>query len=496
MPVSLVALLKNVPGARLLGDRLPAIEGIAYDSRRVRPGELFVCIRGLTHDGHHFAAEAVAKGASALVVEEPLGLGVPEVLVPSARAAMGQIAAAFYGDPSRRLRMVGVTGTNGKTTTTYLVRSALERAGRRTGLVGTVEQVTGASRHEASRTTPESVDLQRLLREMLDSGCQACVMEVSSHGLVLERTEGTEFDVAVFTNLTQDHFDFHNSFEEYFEAKARLFRSLRGGERTGVKREKRAVVNLDDPHAARFIEAAGAPVVTYGIESAADFRAESIQVSPRGVRYVARTPAGPVEVELRLPGRFNVYNSLAALAVSYVEGIDLETAAGGMAGTVVPGRFEPVEEGQPFAVIVDYAHSPDSLENVLRTARSLTGGRLLCVFGAGGDRDRTKRPLMGSVAARLADVVIITSDNPRSEDPAAICSEIQAGAKGAARCEIVLDRREAIRKAIGEAAPGDLVLIAGKGHETYQEVNGVKLHFDDREEAALAIRGRMEHGAG
>lgn len=495
MPTSLGVLLSNLPGARLLGDRLPEVAGIAYDSRRVRPGELFVCVRGASHDGHRFAADAVAKGACALIVEEPLGLGVPEVVVPSSRAAMGAAAAAFYGFPSRRLRVIGVTGTNGKTTTTYLVRGALERAGRRTGLIGTVEQVTGAARREASRTTPESVEVQALLAEMVESGCAACVMEVSSHGLVLERTAGTEFDVAIFTNLTHDHLDFHKDLEEYLEAKTRLFRALNSGERAGLKAEKRAIVNADDPHASRFIEASGAPVVTYGIERAADFCAGSIDLGPGGVRYVARTPEGPVEVRLRLPGRFNVYNSLAALAAAYAEGVDLEAAAAGMAGTLVPGRFEPVDEGQPFAVIVDYAHAPDSLENVLRTARSLTEGRLICVFGAGGDRDRRKRPVMGRIASHLADVVYITSDNPRSEDPAAICAEIAAGAEGAARCEVVVDRREAIRRAVDEAEAGDFVLIAGKGHETYQEVNGVKLHFDDREEAALAIRGRMARGA-
>ena len=491
MSISLRELLKNLPGARLLGEGDPEVSGIAYDSRRVRPGELFVCVRGASHDGHRFAAEAVAKGARALIVEEPLGLGVPEVVVASSRAAMGAAAAAFHGFPSRRLRMIGVTGTNGKTTTTYLVRSALERAGMRTGLIGTVEQVTGAGRREASRTTPESVEIQALLAEMVRSGCRACVMEVSSHGLALNRTAGTEFDVAIFTNLTHDHLDFHNNLEDYLEAKARLFRSLISAERTGLKAEKRAIINADDPRASRFIEASSAPVITYGIEREADFRAESIEVGPKGARYVARTPVGPVEVRLRLPGRFNVYNSLAALATACAEGADLEAAAAGIAET----RFEPVDEGQPFAVVVDYAHAPDSLENVLRTARSLTEGRLICVFGAGGDRDRSKRPVMGRVAALLADVVFITSDNPRSEDPAAICAEIAAGAEGAARLEVVVDRREAIRRAIGEAEPGDFVLIAGKGHETYQEVKGVKVHFDDREEAALAIRGRMNRGA-
>lgn len=496
MSVSLGDLLKNLPDARLLGDRLPEVEGIAYDSRRVRPGELFVCIRGLVHDGHHFAAEAVAKGAVALLVEEPLGLGVPEVLVPNTRRAMGEAAAAFYGAPSQRLRLIGVTGTNGKTTTTYLIRSALERSGRRTGLIGTVEQITGSLRRDAARTTPESLDIQMLLREMVDGGCVACAMEVSSHGLALERTTGTQFDVAVFTNLSHDHFDFHKDFDEYLEAKAGLFRSLRFGERTGVKRQKGAVINLDDAQAGRFIDAAGAPVITYGIESAADFRASEVEVNAGGVRYVAQTPQGSIRVHTRLPGRFNVYNSLAALAACYIEGVDLEAAAEGLAETVVPGRFEPVEAGQEFAVIVDYAHTPDSLENVLKTARGLAEGRLICVFGAGGDRDRSKRSLMGSVAARLADVLVITSDNPRSEDPARICSEIEEGARGAARCEVILDRREAIRRAIYEAAPGDLVLIAGKGHERYQEIDGVKLHFDDREEAVKAIRDRMAHGAG
>lgn len=490
--IPLIQLAKCLDAARITrgGDTL--ITGVAYDSREVRPGDLFICVQGFVHDGHRFAPDAVARGASALVVERELPFDVPQVVVGDARTAMGQLAAAFYGNPSQDLRVIGVTGTNGKTTTAYLVRALLENAGRRCGIIGTVVQSTGAGELPASRTTPESVDIQRLMREMADNGCQAVAMEVSSHGLVLKRTVGIEFDVAVFTNLTQDHFDFHRTFDDYLRAKRQLFTALAPAG-AGLKARKAAVINGDDPYAQKFLEASAAPAITYGLSEERDLWASDVRVTADGVRYIARTNKGQAPVRLRLTGRFNVYNSLAALAVGLVEGVDLEEAAAGIAQTVVPGRFEPVDEGQDFAVIVDYAHTPDSLENVLKTARGLAKERVICVFGAGGDRDRTKRPIMGQIAAELADFVVITSDNPRSEDPEAICREVAAGAEkaGAAPFDVIVDRREAIRHAISVANAGDLVLIAGKGHETYQEIGGEKLHFDDREEARLALRERL-----
>ena len=495
MSLTLTQLLEDLPGARLSAP-VPAgdvrVGGIAYDSRRVQPGEIFVCIRGFVHDGHEYAAQAAEKGAAALLVERVVPVALPQVVVDDTRRAMGLVAARLYGHPSSRLRLIGVTGTNGKTTTTFLVRSILEEAGRTCGLIGTVEQSVGRRKSAAARTTPESADIQRLLSEMVANGCSAAAMEVSSHGLVLQRMVGTEFDVAVFTNLTQDHLDFHRTLDDYRDAKALLFRSLVPADpQNPVKARKCAVINADDPQAEAFVRASAAPVVTYGLTDEADVRARDVRVEADGVSYTLVTPVGSRPVRLRLTGRFNVYNSLAAIAVAIHEGVDLDTAARGIEHTVVPGRFEPVVAGQDFSVIVDYAHTPDSLENVLQTARSLTKGRVICVVGAGGDRDRTKRPLMGEVAAQLADYVVVTSDNPRSEDPAAICEDVAAGVRRRpVPFDIVIDRREGIRRAIAAARTGDIVLIAGKGHETYQEFKGQRIHFDDREEARKALLER------
>ena len=494
MALTIGEIAAKLPKAEVIGDPKVAVRGICYDSRRCEAGDLFVAVRGFVSDGHDYAADAARRGAAAVLAERRLDLALPQVIVDDSRRAMGLAAAHFYGDPSHRLRVIGVTGTNGKTTTTYMVRSLLRAAGRKVGLIGTIEQSIDGEAIEASRTTPESVDLQRLFAAMVEKGCAAAVMEVSSHGLALGRTTGTEFDVAVFTNLTQDHFDFHRDMEDYLNAKALLFRSL--GEGSPVKTGKCAVINGDDPHAPRFAQASAAPVVTYGLGDGCDFRAVSVRIASGGVEYTAVTPQGRVPVRLRLTGRFNVYNSLAALAVAHSEGIDLEAAAPALEETVVPGRFEPVRKGQDFSVIIDYAHTPDGLVNVLETARDIAAGRVICVVGAGGDRDRAKRPLMGEVAARLADIVIVTSDNPRSEDPLAICEEVAEGARRAGGAfEVVVDRREAIRNAVRAAKAGDLVLIAGKGHETYQEVKGVKFPFDDRVEAAKALEEILTHGS-
>src|SRR3954452_18923855 len=389
------------------------ITGLAYDNRAVTPGTLFFCVVGFTRDGHDFAPEAIARGAAALVVERPLGLGVPEVLVDDVRAAMAPVAARFHGDPTARLDVVGITGTNGKTTTAFLVRALLEAAGRRTALLGTVKSVIGGQEDTLARTTPEAVDLQAAFARMLAGGDRACAMEVSSHALELRRADAIHWDVAVFTNLTQDHLDFHPTMEDYYSAKRRLFDA---GPRVSV-------VNVDDPYGRRLAGELG-DAVTYAIDADADLRATGVSTTLSGAEF----EAGGLRLRSPLPGRFNVANVLAAVATARALGVDDATIERALpTAAAVPGRFEPVDEVQPFAVLVDYAPTPDSLDNVLRAARELTARRVVVVFGAGGDRDRGKRPLMGEIAAQLADEVIVTSDNPRSEDPEAIVAEIVAG---------------------------------------------------------------------
>jgi UDP-N-acetylmuramoyl-L-alanyl-D-glutamate--2,6-diaminopimelate ligase len=463
-----------------MGSGAPEVEisGLAYSTEHVRPGTLFFCVKGFRLDGHDFAPEAVRRGAAALVCERPLELGVPDVVVPDVRAAMGPVAARFNGDPSRNLRIVGITGTNGKTTTAFLVRALLEAAGLRTGLLGTVTSIVGGREESVVRTTPEAIDLHATFRRMLDAGDRACAMEVSSHALALGRTDSIEFACRVFTNLTQDHLDFHPTMEDYYLAKRRLF------EGPGP-----AVINIDDPYGARLageVERA----VTFGIESPADYRASDIRFDCAGAAFACDTPAGRVDVTTRLPGRFNVENALAALASAHVLGVEPQVAAAGLAvAGRVPGRFEPVDEGQDFAVLVDYAHTPDSLENVLAAARRLADGRVHVVFGAGGDRDSGKRPLMGEVAVRLADRVVVTSDNPRSEDPDAIIAQILAGTGPDVEREV--ERRRAIALTIDGAEAGDVVVVAGKGHEQGQEFEGGRIEpFDDVAVVREALRER------
>jgi UDP-N-acetylmuramoyl-L-alanyl-D-glutamate--2,6-diaminopimelate ligase len=413
-----------------------------------------------------------------LVVERELDLDVTQVVVADARAAMAPLAARFFGDPTGELRVVGVTGTNGKTTTAFLVREVLEAAGIQCGLLGTVRQVVGGAEEGVERTTPEAIDLQATFRRMLEAGDRACAMEVSSHALALHRADAIHFEAALFTNLTQDHLDFHHTMEEYFESKRLLFEMGPGA----------SIVNVDDPYGRRLAE--DLECVTFSAAGAeADFTARDVSFDAAGARF---TVGREVEVRTGLPGDFNVANALGAFAAARALGVDPEAAAEGLARAErVPGRFEPVEEGQEFAVLVDYAHTPDSLENVLRAARRLTAGELIVVFGAGGDRDREKRPLMGRAAAELADLAIVTSDNPRSEDPGSIVDEVVAGtANGAAAAvEVEPDRRAAIALAFSRAQPGDSVVIAGKGHEQGQELaGGRKVPFDDREVAREELR--------
>jgi UDP-N-acetylmuramoyl-L-alanyl-D-glutamate--2,6-diaminopimelate ligase len=471
-------LVAELEGARTVGGD-PGVEvtALAYDSRRVGPGTLFFFERGERADGHRFGPQAVADGAVALVVEEELAVEAPQVVVGDARAAMAPLAARFHGDPTAQLRVVGVTGTNGKTTTAFLVREILESAGIQCGLMGTVKQVVGGAAEEVERTTPEAIELQATFRRMLEAGDAACAIEVSSHAMALHRADAIHFEVAAFTNLTQDHLDFHADMEDYFGAKRLLFAA---GPRV-------AIVNADDEYGRRL--AREFECVTFSSEgNEADYRAEAVGFDAGGASF---TVNGETAVRTRLPGHFNVSNALAAFVAAVAMGVEPDDAARGLAAAEPPpGRFEPIDEGQGFTVLVDYAHTPDSLENVLRAARRLTEGRLISVFGAGGDRDRDKRPKMGRAGAELSDLAVVTSDNPRSERPAAIVAEVLAGTEGGgAEVESEVDRRAAIALALGRARPGDAVVIAGKGHEQGQEfAEGRKVPFDDRLVAREELR--------
>lgn len=469
------------------------IQALAYDSRLVRDGTLFFCVSGFRVDGHDFAPKALAGGAAALVVERPLGLGAPEVLVSSVRASMAPLAARFYGEPSQELRVVGVTGTNGKTTTAYLVRALMEASGEQCGLLGTVKSVIAGQERAVERTTGEAIDLQADLRAMLDGGDLACAMEVSSHALELARTDATAFAAAMFTNLTQDHLDFHPTMEDYFMAKRKLFLPESG------PAPGRSVINVGDHYGRRLVEELDG-AVTFALEEPADYSAQELRCELDRCRFRLIAPGGEREVTLPMPGRFNVANALGALSCVHALGGSLDVLVEALErGVRVPGRFEPVERGQDFAVLVDYAHTPDSLENVLLAARDLlqgpggATGRVICVFGAGGDRDRGKRPLMGAIAARLADEAIVTSDNPRSEDPERIIEEIMAGVEGHPRTPpaAIVERRAAIVEAVGRARAGDILVIAGKGHEQGQELaGGRKVPFDDVTVAREALDER------
>ncbi|MGH2951033.1 MAG: UDP-N-acetylmuramoyl-L-alanyl-D-glutamate--2,6-diaminopimelate ligase [Solirubrobacterales bacterium] len=479
-------LLAGADVTEIRGDPQAEITGLAYDSRQAGRGSLFFAVPGHAVDGHAFAAAAVEAGAEAVVLERDLELPafVTRALVADARAAMAHAGVRFFGDPTAELRVAGVTGTNGKTTTAFLIREILERAGVPTGLLGTVKRVIGGAEEEVERTTPEAIDLQATFRRMVDAGDVACAMEVSSHALALHRTDGVRFAVAAFTNLTQDHLDFHADMEDYFQAKRRLF---------VLDQVQRPVVNLDDPYGERLVAELDCTTFSAAGDARADYRALEARFDAARSRFRCLAPDGEAEISTPLPGRFNVENALCAIASTAGLGVDLESAASGLAEAPrAPGRFEPVDEGQPFAVLVDYAHTPDSLENVLAAAREVTEGRLLAVFGCGGDRDRDKRPLMGAIADRLADLVVVTSDNPRSEDPAAIVEEILAGARegsGSAEVEAEVDRRAAIAIALEAAGPGDTVVVAGKGHEQGQEFErGRKVPFDDREVAREELR--------
>jgi UDP-N-acetylmuramoyl-L-alanyl-D-glutamate--2,6-diaminopimelate ligase len=479
--MELDALIRALAPGDVIGRRDVEISELAYDTRTVRGGALFFCVPGSTRDGHDLAPEAVGEGAVALVVERPLEVAVPQLLVESTRVSMAVAADVFFGMPTERLTVAGVTGTSGKTSTTYLLRSILETSRRSTGLVGTVEWIVGGAAREAPHTTPEAIDLQRLFCEMLDAGDEAVAIEASSHGSHFRRLDRVRFDVLCFTNLGQDHLDLHGDLEEYFQAKRRLF--------TGLAPPP-AAVNVGAPHGRRLadelIGAHRAPIVTFGLRPEAEIRADGLELGPHGSSFTA---AG-IGIETPLLGIFNVENVLGAVAAATLLDVDDDSIAEGVrALRGVPGRFEAVDEGQEFAVVVDYSHKPDALGAALGAARQLGAGRLTVVFGAGGDRDRTKRAEMGRIARELADRVIVTNDNPRSEEPLAIVEQILQGA--GTDVEIDLDRSSAIETAIGDAAAGDVVLIAGKGHEQGQEIAGEIHPFDDREVARAALRRHL-----
>jgi UDP-N-acetylmuramoyl-L-alanyl-D-glutamate--2,6-diaminopimelate ligase len=470
---------------------LPGIDihGLAYDSRQVKPGDVFIALKGLKAAGTDFAADAIRRGAVAVVADSPADTEptVPWIVVPDARAAMAALAADFYGHPSRSMQVVGITGTNGKTTTAYLLRAVFEAAGKKCGLLGTVTYSVGEVEVPASRTTPEAPDVQRMFRQMVDAGCAACVMEVSSHALALRRVDETAFAAAVFTNLTRDHLDYHGDMESYFNAKRRLFDMLPPG--------APSVINADDPRGESLRKTVSNPV-TYAIKRQADVTPGALTLTFEGLEFDARTPKGPVHVRSKLVGRPNVSNILATIAVATALDIPAAAIERGLASLGgVPGRFEIVSSSKDdVTVVIDYAHTDDALKNLLETARPLAPHSVITVFGCGGDRDRTKRPLMGAVAVRLSDVVVMTSDNPRNEDPVRIIDEIKRGIPPAsdrtAATFTIVDRKEAIQFAIKKAEPGDLVLLAGKGHEQSQTIGNQETPFDEAAIAREALERR------
>ena len=471
-----------LPEAKLLSGSWEAVvTDLQFDSRLVKEGSLFVCISGAISDGHLFALEAIKRKARALIVEYPVEAfdEVSIIRVPDSRRALALLAAYYFDYPSQKFNLIGITGTNGKTSITNLLEAVFQEWGKKTALTGTIVNRVGQRILPATHTTPESLHLQRLFKTMVEDEVDYVMMEVSSHALILNRVEEVEFDIAVFTNLTRDHLDFHGSFESYKEAKGKLFSQLGIGVK---KRFKYAIVNADDAHASYFKELSPVPVFTYSIHEPSDFQAVDLEVFAEGAGFRLKSMPN-FHIKLNLTGRFSIYNALAAMAVALTEGVPIEIIASALKRLPgVPGRFESIEEGQNFTVIVDYAHTPDGLENVLKTAREICKERIITVFGCGGDRDSSKRPLMGEVSGNLSHYTILTSDNPRTEDPDLIIDEIKVGIeKVGGHFEVQRNREKAIEKAISLAEPGDLVMIAGKGHEDYQIIGDKKYPFDDRE---------------
>lgn len=467
-------LLLNLDVIETEGNKNCEIRGIAYNSKDVQKGYLFVCITGFKADGHVYAMDAVKRGAAAIVVEKEIELpeGTTVIKVRDSREALSLISAAYFDHPASKLKLIGVTGTNGKTTTTYLIKSILEKAGFKTGLVGTISNIIGDKVIDSKNTTPESYDLQKMLNEMVNEEMDYCVMEVSSHSLELKRVAGCHFNVGIFTNLTRDHLDFHKTFENYLNAKLKLF-----------KQSGTAVVNIDDEYSDRILNGIDIPAVTYSEKKDSDIKAEKLKITSKYSSFILKCRGSETPIKLPMPGRFNVYNALAAASACICEGIPLNIIKEGLESVSgVPGRSEVIDSGRDFTIIIDYAHTPDGLENILNTVHEYAQSRIITLFGCGGDRDKTKRPIMGEIAGRLSDICIVTSDNPRTEDPEAIIDDILPGIKKTGTYyRVIINRWEAIKAALSIAGKDDVVLIAGKGHETYQVLKEGKIHFDERE---------------
>ena len=482
--MTLEALLQGVDVADFIGQRCVTVSGLTSDHRLVKPGFAFVCYRGVKVDSHTFIHDAVKNGAVAVIGEQPVSaLGQPSatyIQVRNGREALSLLAANWHGRPADRLNLIGVTGTNGKTSTTYLGSAILNATGLKCAILGTIGHQVGEMAIPAVTTTPDALALHALFRNIADAGINHVLMETSSQGLAQHRLAGLTFETGVFTNLTQDHLDYHQTMEAYLRAKIMLFEQLASP--NGL-----AILNADDPATQTIRQHTRTACLTYGIRNPADLTARDIETTLRGMAFTARAPNGEFQVKLRLPGDYNVYNALAAIGIGLHHGCSLEAIQAGLESTIVPGRFQLIDRGQDFAVVVDYAHTPDGLENLLKAAKKMTQAHLISVFGCGGDRDRGKRPKMGHISATIADHSIITSDNPRTEDPSRIIADIVEGLPADASYDVIPNRRDAIKHAIGLATSGDVVVIAGKGHEPYQEVNGVRHHFDDREVASEVL---------
>ncbi len=486
-------ILTNIKDTVVTGTIDKEITDIVADSRQVKDGSLFICLDGATVDGHKYAQQAVDAGAVALIVSKEVVLtgDVCIITVKDTRKAMMSVVPAFFNYPANKMRMIGVTGTNGKTTTSHMIGHILREEGYKVGVIGTVNIMIGNETFPIHNTTPDVVDLQHILKQMVEAGVTHCIMEVSSHALALGRVSGVEYDTAVFTNLTQDHLDFHKTFEIYLEAKCKLFEQV--SQRGQLKSPKGAVINIDDPYGHRVVNVTTAPTMTYSTEGKGSLNASNIKMTSKTLQYTVSYDGKDYPVSINTTGLFNVYNTLAAIGACLYEGVSMEAIDKGLTSFhSVPGRFELIEEGQPFAVVVDYAHTPDGLENILQTATKIKENKILVVFGCGGDRDATKRPIMGRIAAQYGDTIFVTSDNPRTEDPEQIVKDVavgvQEGLKSNSTFAVIVDRKEAIVKAIRSAEPGDIVIIAGKGHEDYQILKDKTIHFDDREVAREALK--------
>ncbi|MCX7746962.1 MAG: UDP-N-acetylmuramoyl-L-alanyl-D-glutamate--2,6-diaminopimelate ligase [Clostridia bacterium] len=466
-------LLEDLQRIETKGDLNIDIKGIAYDSRKVAANFLFVCIEGFKVDGHQFINTAIENGARALLVQKAVEVpeGITVVTLEDTRFALSYVSDKYFGHPSGKFNLVGVTGTKGKTTTTYMIKSVLEEEKQKVGLIGTIVNSIGNEIIPAERTTPESYDLQALFSEMVEKKVESVVMEVSSHALELHRVSCGEYDIGIFTNLSRDHLDFHETFENYLNAKIKLFGMC-----------KKGLVNIDSQYGEEVIRKAKCEVFTYGIEKDADIKATNIKTHPNSVEFYIATPWGNGEIKVNIPGIFTVYNALSAIGVCLLMGVPMDVIKKGMLGVKVPGRSEVIDTGRDFTIIIDYAHSPDSLENILTTVKNYAPGRVVSVFGCGGDRDRTKRPIMGEISGKIADYTVITSDNPRTEDPVSILKDIEEGIKKTkGEYTVITDRREAIKSSIVNAKPKDIIVLAGKGHETYQIFKDKTIHFDERE---------------